>query len=188
MISFWRFLFLVRTNSGLSKHIIQYIVISFCCILSVNKSLWFLVLHDCLKLYFDAVNKNLPSLKLTFSHLKRDGWFRRSFPFGFRPIWKLLLLVSGRVRTAEWVPGGFQSCGISFWEFLKNLFHHPVIHISMSSLNPTQTQGPVISLAWIEMIFFFKYHRVHSLKLTICPLTIGGWESFLLGRQRLCSF
>ena len=42
---------------------------------------------------------NLPSLKLTFSHLKMDGWNTFSFPFGFRPIFrgKLAGIVSGRV-------------------------------------------------------------------------------------------
>ena len=32
---------------------------------------------------------HIPSLKLTFSHLKMDGWFRWSFPYGaFRPIFR----------------------------------------------------------------------------------------------------
>ena len=42
--------------------------------------------------------KKLPSLKLTFSHLKMDGWKTFSFPFGARPIFRGELLVSGRVK------------------------------------------------------------------------------------------
>ena len=41
--------------------------------------------------------KNIPSLKLTFSHLKVDGWNTFSFPFGARPIFSGFhsLFVSG---------------------------------------------------------------------------------------------
>ena len=44
--------------------------------------------------------QNLHSLKLTFSHLKMDGWNTFSFPIGFRPIFRdEVLLVSGRVEA-----------------------------------------------------------------------------------------
>ena len=41
--------------------------------------------------------KMIPSLKLTFSHLKMDGW-NISFRFGTRPIFRSELLVSGSVH------------------------------------------------------------------------------------------
>ena len=41
---------------------------------------------------------DLPSLKLTFSPLKMDGWNTKTFPFGaFRLIFRCELLVLGRV-------------------------------------------------------------------------------------------
>ena len=46
------------------------------------------------------VGKWLHSLKLTASsHLEIDGWNIFSFPFGFRPIFRGEVLVSGRVIT-----------------------------------------------------------------------------------------
>ena len=36
----------------------------------------------------ECLQRDLPSLKLTFPPLKMDGWFRWSFPLGFRPIFR----------------------------------------------------------------------------------------------------
>ena len=50
--------------------------------------------------FVEAKMGGLPSLKLTFSPLKMDGWNRLEyyFPIGFRPIFRGEPLVSGRIK------------------------------------------------------------------------------------------
>ena len=110
----------------------------------------------------------LPSLKLTFSHLKMDGWKTFLFPFGaFRPVFRcVLLLVSGWIIETSfipefmWIAPSFQEFGLVaiFWDKLEwcTISQGKSFSDGPSMWGTANIYLPPLKMAYSIISFFFK--------------------------------